>query len=54
MKILKTILKIALVYAIGMVFVYSLVIRVRQIDERDQKLLQEREKVEYYYAYDNE
>ena len=53
MKILKTILKIALVYAIGLVLVYSLVIRVREIDERDKKILQDRESIEYYYVYEN-
>ena len=53
MKILKNILKIALVYGIGMVLVYSLVLRVKEIDKRDQRILQEKENTEYYYVYEN-
>ena len=48
MKILKTVGKIAIVYAIGFVFVYSLVINVRKIDEKDSRILQEKNYEEYY------
>jgi len=51
MKILKTVGKIVIVYAIGFVFVYSLVINVRKIDEKDSRILQENN-YEEYYAYE--
>lgn len=53
MKILKNVLKVLLVYIIGLIFVYALVIRVKQIDERDKKILQEKNNLETRYVYNN-
>lgn len=53
MKLLKNIGKVLIVYLIGFVFVFSLVIRVNHINERDSKVLQDNN-YEEYYVYENE
>lgn len=53
MKLFKNIVKVICAYAICLLFAYVLIIRVRQIDNNDKKLLNENV-VEEYYVYDVE
>ena len=48
MKLFKKIMKVVFAYAICITLAYSIVLRVREIDERDSKVLQENNYEEYY------
>ena len=52
MKLFKNILKVVIAYAICMLFAYVLVLRVKQVNERDSRILQEYN-YEEYYVYEN-
>ena len=51
MKIFKNIVKVICAYAICLLFAYAVIVRVRQIDNSNSKMVNENE-IEEYYVYE--